>query len=220
MCLLTDVGTDRSVCLEAKQAMPQRSVLKIIAGGALLLLVGFAGVSASQAQAIEQKVAVCRACHLAGTLQSTSVIPNIWGQSEGYIYIQLRDFKSGARNAPEDAAMRGFVATMSDADMLEIANYASTQPWPKAENISTDKALLKKGADVVAVLPCGGCHFNDWKGFSANPRIGDQSTAYLAAAFRQFRNGSRANSPGMSDLVRTIDEGDIDAVAAYFNAAR
>ena len=73
------------------------------------------------------------------------MIPNIWGQSEGYTYIQLRDFKSGARNAPEDAAMRGFVATMSDADMLEMAKYPSTQPWPKVEPISTDAALLKKG---------------------------------------------------------------------------
>jgi cytochrome c553 len=187
---------------------------------ALLFLAGFAWVSAVQAQAIEQKSAVCKACHLTGTLQSTSVIPNIWGQSEGYIYLQLRDFKSGARNAPEDAAMRGFVATMSDADMLEIAKYASTQPWPQVEPISTDAALLKKGADVTAMLPCGGCHFNDWKGFSANPRIGDQSTAYLAATIRQFRSGSRANSPGMSDLVRALDEDDIDAVAAYFNAAR
>ena len=119
-------------------------MLKIIAH-ALLLLAAFAGVSAAQAQAIEQKVAVCNACHLAGTLQSTSVIPNIWGQNEGYIYIQLRDFKSGARNAPEDAAMRGFVATMSDAEMLEIAKYASSQPWPKVEPKSTDAALLKKG---------------------------------------------------------------------------
>jgi cytochrome c553 len=200
--------------------MSPKFMLKLIAGHALLLLAGFAGMSAAKAQAIEQKVAVCRACHLTGTLQSTSVIPNIWGQSEGYIYIQLRDFKSGARNAPDDAAMRGFVATMSDADMLEIAKYASTQPWPKVGPISTDKELLKKGADAMAVLPCGGCHFNDWKGFSANPRIGDQSTAYLAATFRQFRSGSRANSPGMSDLLRTLDEGDIDAVAAYLNAAQ
>jgi cytochrome c553 len=194
--------TSRSICL------------------ALLLLAGLARVSGAQAQAIEQKAAVCQACHLTGTVQSTSVIPNIWGQSEGYIYIQLRDFKSGARNAPEDAAMRGFVATMSDADMLEIAKYASTQPWPKVGPISTDKALLKKGADAMAVLPCGGCHFDDWKGFSANPRIGDQSAAYLAATFRQFRSGSRANSPGMSDLLRTLDERDIDAVAAYLNAAQ
>jgi cytochrome c553 len=148
------------------------------------------------------------------------VISNIWGQSEGYIYIQLRDFKSGARNAPEDAAMRGFVATMSDADMLEIAKYASTQPWPKVEPISIDTALLKKGADATAVVGCGGCHFNDWKGFSANPRVGDQSTAYLAATIRLLRIGSRANSPGMSDLVRTLDEGDIDAVAACLNAAQ
>jgi cytochrome c553 len=199
--------------------MSRKLVLKIIAGIALPLLTGFAGVNAVQAQAIEQKVAVCKACHLTGTLQSTSLIPNIWGQGEGYIYIQLRDFKSGARNAPEDAAMRGFVATMSDADMLEIAKYASTQPWPKVAPSSTDAALLKKGANAMAMLPCVGCHFNDWKGFSANPRIGDQSAAYLAATFRQFRSGARANSPGMSDLLRTLDEGDIDAVAAYLNAA-
>jgi cytochrome c553 len=200
--------------------MSQESMRKIIAWIALLLLAGMARMSGAQARAIEQKAAVCQACHLTGTLQSTSVIPNIWGQSEGYIYLQLRDFKSGARNAPEDAAMRGFVAAMSDADMLEIAKYASTQPWPKVAPSSTDAALLKKGANVMAVLPCVGCHFNNWKGFSANPRIGDQSAAYLAATFRQFRSGSRANSPGMSDLLRTLDEGDIDAVAAYLSAAQ
>jgi len=195
-------------------------MLKIVACSALLVLVGFASVSAAQAQAIEQKAAVCKACHLSGTMQSTSVIPNIWGQSEGYTYIQLRDFKSGTRNAPEDAAMRGIAATMSDADMLEMAKYASTQPWPKVEPLSTDTALLRKGAYATALGGCVGCHFNDWKGFSANPRIGDQSTAYLAATIRQFRSGSRANSPGMSDLVRAFDEGDIDAVAAYLNAAQ
>jgi cytochrome c553 len=195
-------------------------MLKIVACSALLVLVGFAVVSTAQAQAIEQKAAVCKACHLSGTMQSTSVIPIIWGQSEGYTYIQLRDFKSGARNAPEDAAMRGIVATMSDADMLEMAKYASTQPWPKVEPLSTDTALLKKGAYATALGGCVGCHFNDWKGFSVNPRIGDQSTAYLAATIRQFRSGARANSPGMSDLARALDEGDIDAVAAYLNAAQ
>lgn len=199
--------------------MSQKSMLSIIARSALLLLAGFAAVGPVQSQAIEQKVAVCKSCHLTGTLQGTSVIPNIWGQSEGYVLLQLRDFKSGARNAPEDAAMRGFVVTMSDAEMLEIAKYASAQPWPKVEPISTDTALLKRGAYAAAMVACGGCHFNNWKGFSANPRIGDQSAAYLALTMRQFRSGSRANSPGMSDLVRALDEGDIDPVAAYLNAA-
>jgi cytochrome c553 len=191
--------------------------MKIIARSALFLLLGVADVNAAPPQAIEQKATVCKACHLSGTLQSTAVMPNIWGQSEGYVYLQLRDFKSGARNAPEDAAMRGFVATMSDADMLEMAKYASSQPWPKVEPISTDAALLKKGATAAALVGCGGCHFNDWRGFSANPRIGDQATAYLALTIRR---GTRANSPGMSDLARTFDEGEIDAVAAYLNAAQ
>jgi cytochrome c553 len=198
--------------------MSQKFMLKILARSALFLLAGFAGMGRAQSQAIEQKAALCKSCHLTGTLQSTSVIPNIWGQNAGYVFLQLRDFKSSARNAPEDASMRGFVATMSDADMLEIAKYASAQPWPKVEPISTDTALLKKGAYATAVVACSGCHFNDWKGFSANPRIGDQSAAYLALTMREFRSGSRANSPGMSDLVRTLDEGDIDAVAAFLNA--
>src|ERR1700685_1525113 len=150
-CSPTEMVTSRYTRIEARQATSQKFMLKIVARSALLLLAGFAGVSATEAQAIEQKVAVCKACHLTGTLQSTSVIPNIWGQSEGYIYIQLRDFKSAARNAPEDAAMRGFVATMNDADMLEMAKYASTQPWPKVEPISTDAALLKKGAYATAL---------------------------------------------------------------------
>jgi cytochrome c553 len=196
------------------------SRLKIIARSALLLLAGCVGVNAAHAQTIEQKAAVCKACHLTGALPSTSLIPNIWGQSEGYNYIQLRDFKSGARNAPEDAPMRGLVATMSDADMLEIAKYASTQPWPKIEPVSTDTAALKKGAYATALVGCGGCHFDGWQGFSANPRVGNQSTAYLAATIRQFRSGARANSPGMSDLLRTLDEREIDAVAAYLNAAK
>jgi cytochrome c553 len=212
--------TNRTVRLEGMQAMSQICMLKSIVRSVLFLLAGLAGVSATRAQAIEQKVAVCQACHLTGTLQSTSLIPNIWGQSEGYIYIQLRDFKRGVRNAPEDAAMRGFVATMSDADMLEMATYTSTQRWPTVEPVSTETALLKKGAYATAMVGCGGCHFNNWTGFSANPRIRDQSTAYLAATMRQFRSGSRANSPGMSDLVRTLDDGEIDAVAAYLNAAQ
>jgi len=212
--------TSRPSRLDAKQAMSQKSLLRVIAYSAPLLLAGFAGVSPAQSQAIEQKAAVCKACHLTGTLQSTSVIPNIWGQSEGYIYIQLRDFKSGARNAPEDAAMRGFVSTMSDADMLEIAKYASTQSWPKVEPVSTDTALLEKGAYATPLGGCVGCHFDGWKGFSANPRIGHQTSAYLAATIRQFRSGARANSPGMSDLARTFDQGDIDAVAAFLNAAQ
>lgn len=200
--------------------MSPKSTFKFVGGAALLILAGFVGMSAARAQAIEEKTVVCKACHLTGTLQSTSVIPNIWGQGEGYLYLQLRDFKSGARNAPEDASMRGLVATMSDADMLAIAKYAAAQPWPKVEPVSTDTALLKKGAYAMAIGGCGGCHFNDWKGFSANPRIGGQTTAYLAATIRQFRSASRGNSPGMSDLLRALDEADVDAVSAYLNAAQ
>jgi cytochrome c553 len=70
------------------------------------------------------------------------------------------------------------------------------------------------------MVGCGGCHFNNWTGLAPTRAFREQSTAYLAATMRQFRSGARGNSPGMSDLVRTLDEGEIDAVAAYLNAAQ
>jgi cytochrome c553 len=32
---------------------------------------------------------------------------------------------------------------------------------------------------------------------------------------RDFRDGKRANNPGMSDLMKSISEADIDAIAEY-----
>jgi cytochrome c553 len=112
------------------------------------------------------------------------------------------------------------VAGMSDEDMLAMAKFASTQPLPGVEPISAAAALLKKGAFATKIYGCGGCHFNNWRGFSANPRIATQTTAYLEASIRQFRSGSRANAPGMLDLLRALDEGEIAAVAAYLSAVR
>src|ERR1041385_7509014 len=82
MCLPTDKIPSRFVGLEPTRATARTVVVCC----ALLLLRGFAGGSVAQAQAFEQKIATCKGCHVTGTLQSKSMIPNIWGQSVGYVY--------------------------------------------------------------------------------------------------------------------------------------
>ena len=46
---------------------------------------------------IEDKAKICATCHGEKGIPTRKTIPVIWGQNEGYLYLQLRDFKSGAR---------------------------------------------------------------------------------------------------------------------------
>ena len=46
------------------------------------------------------------------------MIPIIWGQKEGYIYLQLRDFKSGVRKNEQMAAV---TETLEREDLLALA---------------------------------------------------------------------------------------------------
>jgi len=45
------------------------------------------------AQSIEEKVQVCAGCHGQNGKPVDKTIAVIWGQQQGYLYIQLRDFK-------------------------------------------------------------------------------------------------------------------------------
>ena len=46
---------------------------------------------------IEEKAKICATCHGEQGVPTQKNIPVIWGQNEGYLIFQLRDFKSGAR---------------------------------------------------------------------------------------------------------------------------
>ena len=105
--------------------MVAREILKIVPRLGHAALIGLAGLCATpalaQTQDAQQKATVCVACHVTGTVQSSSPIPIVWGQNEGYIYLQLRDFKNGVRATPQDATMNALAAAMSDADMHAMA---------------------------------------------------------------------------------------------------
>src|ERR1700739_3625627 len=55
------------------------------------------------------------------------MIPIIWGQKEGYIYLQLRDFKSGVRKNEQMAAV---TETLERDDLLALAALFSGRAWP------------------------------------------------------------------------------------------
>src|ERR1700683_5678740 len=76
--------------------------------------------SPAKAQSIEEKAQVCAGCHGADGKPIDKMFPIIWGQKEGYLYIQLRDFKRGDR---KNDIMQPIVASLERQDMLGLAGY-------------------------------------------------------------------------------------------------
>jgi cytochrome c553 len=77
-------------------------------------------VFAGDAAAGKGKSMMCSACHGAAGISAVPTYPNLAGQKEAYLVIQLKAFKSGERN---NAVMKGMVAGLSDTDMADLAAY-------------------------------------------------------------------------------------------------
>ncbi len=77
-------------------------------------------VFAGDAAAGKGKSMMCSACHGVAGISAVPMYPNLAGQKELYLAKQLKDFKSGKRNDP---TMKGMVASLSDADMDNLAAY-------------------------------------------------------------------------------------------------
>ncbi len=173
------------------------------------------------AQEVQPPAGVCVACHAMSNVPANSANPIIWGQNAGYLYLQLRDFKRAARASESDASMHALTQALTDAQLLAIAKYVSAQSWPTLLDGITPPTdpLFLRGAQIVAYGDCGGCHFNNLQGYSANPRLRGQTPAYLKVTIDEFRSGKRGNSPGMSDFFRVYNTEDIQAIVAFLSSA-
>ena len=84
---------------------------------------------AADAKAGETKFkATCVACHGPEGISSNDLWPNLAGQKAKYVVKQIKAFKAGERKDPTMAPM---VATLTDADIDNIAAYVSTLKGPK-----------------------------------------------------------------------------------------
>ncbi len=188
--------------------MRQAWIAPAIAAVALLLL----GSGAARAGDIEDKVAVCAACHGANGVPVDKSIPVIWGQNEGYLYLNLRDFKLGNR---KNATMSAIAMGLEKADMKEAAAYFAAKPWPDLGQPRADEATAKHAEMIDNSAGCKGCHMADWQGDSTTPRLAGQGLQYLRETMAQFRGGERTNNPWMVALLKTYTDSDIDALAHY-----
>ena len=136
----------------------------------------------------------------------------IWGQNEGYIYLQLRDFKSGAR---KNALMNPIAAQLEKDDQLALAAYFSKQKWPNLQQPAAPNDVATKAQAAASSIGCPGCHLDHFQGDGTTARLAGQWQDYLQAQMMAFRDGSRGNNPGMSDLMKATSTDDIAALSQY-----
>jgi cytochrome c553 len=182
--------------------------------GAVALAVISMGAMPSNAQSIEEKIQVCAGCHGEDGKPIDKTIPTIWGQQQGYIYIQLRDFKRGDRKSD---IMQPIVSAFERDDMLAIAGYFSKKPWPDLGQPRAPKDVSERALKASGSIGCTGCHLDRFQGDGTVPRLAGMGRDYLTKTMADFRTRARGNNPGMSDLMLATSPDDLTALAEYLS---
>jgi cytochrome c553 len=167
---------------------------------------------AAPAQSIEEKTALCAACHGDKGVPIDKDTPVIWGQTQGYLYFQLRDYKSGTR---KDDRMSPVAQMLERPEMLALAEYFSKQPWPALGQPQAPADVAARAQRTNTAVACTGCHQGEYQGEGTQPRLAGQWKDYLLRTTLDFRTRKRGNNPGMSDLMLATPEEELAPMAEY-----
>jgi len=100
-------------------------------------------------------------------------------------------------------------------DALALAEYFAAKPWPNIGAPAASKADADIARTAIKSVVCTSCHLEQFQGDSSVPRLAGQERDYLYKTMMDFLDRTRANNPGMSDLMNTITPEQIAAIADY-----
>ncbi len=172
------------------------------------------------AAAGQAKAALCGSCHGVDGNSALAMNPKLAGQGAGYLYKQLVEFKSGAR---ENATMAAMVMNLSDQDMLDLAAYYASQQvtigGADPAKIELGESIYRAGNKELGVAACASCHSSDGTGNAPAkfPAVGGQHAEYTLSQLKAFRSGMRNNDAGsmMRSTVERLTDTELDALASY-----
>ncbi|MGS0743600.1 c-type cytochrome [Glaciimonas sp. GG7] len=184
-----------------------------------MLAASFAALSAlsfqSHAADIEAgktKAAACMACHGVAGNSTMPLIPVLAGQNARYLYLELRDFKEGARVNP---MMSPMAANLSKEDMQDLAAYFAAQT-PTAIDFKADPDRVKLGFAKSEEVLCSMCHLGGMKGQNEIPKLSGQHYEYIKKQLMDFKARDRHNDAGnMTSVAKTLSDDDIVNLAQY-----
>ncbi|CAB3770923.1 Cytochrome c4 [Paraburkholderia solisilvae] len=166
----------------------------------------------ADAEAGKAKAQVCAACHGPLGNSTNPDYPVLAGQTQRYLYLELKDFKEGRRSDPR---MSPVAATLSREDMQDLADYFSQQR-PAPIKVDADAASIDAGQRKAAEVLCTMCHLGGFTGQNEIPRVAGQYPQYIAKQLRDFRSHTRTNDAGnMTSVTRNLSDDDIRNLSVY-----
>lgn len=76
-------------------------------------------------------------------------------------------------------------------------------------------AVAAKADSAARSIGCRGCRLDHFQGDGTTARLAGQWQEYLLKQMLGFRDESRGNNPGMSDLMKATPEDDFEALSQY-----
>jgi cytochrome c553 len=198
---------------------PAQAITLALALAVLVLSIPVSSIVAAPALAaapaefapVRDMIPICTACHSESPAAPMPQNPILAGQEYYYLYVQLKDFKSGLRKS---AVMEPIVKTVELEKLKLLATYFSEQTWPVIGRVP-DRAKAEIARTAIDSGGCVGCHLGDFRGNSRVPRLAGQHPEYLLQTMLDFKSRARNNTPDMSNLLATFSEQELDSLADY-----
>jgi len=153
----------------------------------------------------------CSGCHGDNGVSKTPGAPSLVGLDPKYLTAATGAYKSGQR---KDETMKAMVASLSDADIANIALYYALQKPAKAGTPAAGDAAAGKAAAGA----CAGCHGESGVASDpANPSLAGQDAQYVASALQAYKDGARKDET-MKGLAAGLDDKAMKNLAAFYAA--
>jgi len=170
-----------------------------------------AATNVSEYAPVAELLEQCASCHGEKGASTQPEFPILAGQHFYYLYVQLKDFKSGSR---KDEVMGPVVADLAKSQMKLLAKYFSEQKWPAIGFRASAKAETV-GEKATGAGQCVQCHLGGYEGNSRIPRLSGQHPEYLFKTMSDFKHKLRLNSAAKSSLFISYTDHDIKAMSEY-----
>jgi cytochrome c553 len=182
---------------------------------AIITLAAFSlNAQAQDVEAGKKKAEACVACHGPNGNSQVGTFPVLAGQSDRYLYLQLRDYKEGRRSNP---IMSGIAAGMEKQDMKDLAAYFSKQKQERT-GFKSEMPRVEAGAKTAEESLCAMCHLGGMKGQNEVPRLAGQHPDYIITQLKSFKARERTNDAGnMTSLAQTLSEEDMLNLAHWIS---
>ena len=163
---------------------------------------------------VREAIQTCTACHGERGASTLPENPILAGQEYYYLYVQLKDFKSGLRT---NEAMAPIVQPLQPEQLKLLAKFFSQQKWPAISH-APERANVEIARRAIDAGECISCHLGDFRGNSRVPRLAGQHPEYLKRTMLAFKSRSRNNAPDKATLLATFSEQEIASLADYLSS--